>query len=149
MTNLADRVTLCQAWSTTRSFSKVERLFIFKSMSSCIDATCCSCDHAVKRTLDCLVVDVAAFGNNSHSVKSHEAVSNCWVAHLAARSKFCDQFVNTVEQNPGFLDQLIVSDEAIFSLNSEINNKCQEIRSAWRWHPATNPEPQQPCFSKF
>ena len=47
-----------------RSFSKVERLFVFKSMSSCIDATCCSCDHAVKRTLDCLLVDVAAFGNN-------------------------------------------------------------------------------------
>ena len=90
-------------------------------MSSCIDATCCSCDHAVKRTLDCLLVDVAASGNNSHSVKIHEAISNCWVAHHAARSKFCDQFVNTVEQNPGFLDQLIVSDEAIFSLNSEIN----------------------------
>ena len=47
-----------------RSFSKVERLFIFKSMSSCIDAICCSCDHAVKRTLDCLLVDIAAFSNN-------------------------------------------------------------------------------------
>ena len=29
--------------------------------------------------------------------------------------------VNTVAQNPGFLDQLVVSDEAIFSLNSEVN----------------------------
>ena len=37
---------------------------------------------------------------------------------------FCDQFVNMVEQNPaGFLDHLIVSDEAVFSLNSEINTR--------------------------
>jgi hypothetical protein len=41
----------------------------------------------------------------------------------AQRLAFCNQFVNTVEKNPGFLDQLIVSDEAIFSLNSEINTR--------------------------
>ena len=34
---------------------------------------------------------------------------------------FCNRIINTVAQNPGFLNQLIVSDEAIFSLNSEIN----------------------------
>ncbi len=31
--------------------------------------------------------------------------------------------MNTVVANPGFLDQLIVSDEAVFSLNSEINSR--------------------------
>ena len=36
---------------------------------------------------------------------------------------FCNRFVNQVEQNPGFLDHLIVSDEAVFSLNSEINTR--------------------------
>ena len=40
----------------------------------------------------------------------------------AQRLAFCTRLVNTVTQNPGFLDQLAVSDEAIFSLNSEINN---------------------------
>ena len=34
---------------------------------------------------------------------------------------FCDRLVHTVEQNPQFLDQLIVFDEAVFSLNSELN----------------------------
>ena len=29
--------------------------------------------------------------------------------------------INTVAQNPGFLDQLVVSDEAILSLNSDVN----------------------------
>ena len=41
----------------------------------------------------------------------------------AQRLAFCNQFVNTVEQNSGFRDQLIVSDEAIVSLNSEINTR--------------------------
>ena len=39
------------------------------------------------------------------------------------RLAFCNRFVNTTGQNPDFLDQLIVSDEAIFSLNSEINSR--------------------------
>ena len=34
---------------------------------------------------------------------------------------FCTRLVNTVTQNLGFLDQLVVSDKAIFSLNSEVN----------------------------
>ena len=34
---------------------------------------------------------------------------------------FCTRSVNTVAQNSGFLDQSVESDEAIFSLNSEVN----------------------------
>ena len=37
------------------------------------------------------------------------------------RMAFCNRLVHTVEQNPQFLDQLIISDEAVFSLNSELN----------------------------
>ena len=33
----------------------------------------------------------------------------------------CTRLVNTVAHNPSFLDQLVVSDEAIFNLNSEVN----------------------------
>ena len=36
---------------------------------------------------------------------------------------FCNQLVNTVEQKPQFLDQFIVSDEAVFSLNLEVNTR--------------------------
>ena len=39
------------------------------------------------------------------------------------RISFCNQLVNTVEQKPQFLDQFIVSDEAVFSLNLEVNTK--------------------------
>ena len=39
------------------------------------------------------------------------------------RLAFCNRFFNTTRQNPDFLDQLTVSDEAIFSLNSEINSR--------------------------
>ena len=39
------------------------------------------------------------------------------------RLAFCNRFVNKAEQHPDFLDHLIVSDEAIFSLNSEINSR--------------------------
>ena len=39
------------------------------------------------------------------------------------RLAFCNRFLDTVGQDPGFLDLLIVSDEAIFSLNSEINSR--------------------------
>ena len=39
------------------------------------------------------------------------------------RMAFCNQLVNTVEQKPQFLDQFIVSDEAIFSLNLEVNTR--------------------------
>ena len=39
----------------------------------------------------------------------------------AQRLAFCTRLVNTLTQNPGFLDQLVVSDEAILSLNSEVN----------------------------
>lgn len=41
----------------------------------------------------------------------------------AQRLAFCNRFVDTVDRNPGFLDQLIVSDEAVFSLNSEVNSR--------------------------
>ena len=55
----------------------------------------------------------------------------------AQRLAFCNQFVNTVEQNPGFLDQLIVSDEAIFSLNSEINTRnVRKYAAHGDGHPA-------------
>ena len=37
------------------------------------------------------------------------------------RMAFCNQLVNTVEQKPQFLDQFIVSNEAVFSLNLEVN----------------------------
>ncbi len=39
------------------------------------------------------------------------------------RMAFCNRLVGTVEQNPQFLHQLIVSDEAVFSLSSEINTR--------------------------
>ena len=39
----------------------------------------------------------------------------------AQRLAFCMCLVNTVAQNPNFLDELVVSDEVIFSLNSGIN----------------------------
>ena len=41
----------------------------------------------------------------------------------AQRLAFSTRLVNTVAQNPGFLDQLAVSDEAVFSLNSELNTR--------------------------
>ena len=115
-------------------------------MSSCTDATCCSCDHAVKRTLNCLLVDVAAFGNNCFT-KLSEIVGLLFMRNVL---NSVINFVNTVEQNSGFLDQLIVSDEAIFSLNYEINTRnVRKYAAHGGGHPATNPEPQQPCFSKF
>jgi hypothetical protein len=46
------------------------------------------------------------------------------------RLAFCNRFVNTVGQNPDFLDQLIVSDEAIFSLNSDEINSRNVIKYA-------------------
>ena len=61
-------------------------------------------------------------------------------SHHAARSKFCNQFVDTVEQNPGFLDQLIVSDEAIFSLNSEITTR--NVRKYAAHDDGTQPQTQ-------
>ena len=39
------------------------------------------------------------------------------------RMAFCNQLVNTVEQKPQFLDQFIVSNEAVFSLNLEVNTR--------------------------
>ena len=39
------------------------------------------------------------------------------------RLKFCNRLVTTVAQIPDFLDKLVVSDEAVFSLNSEINSR--------------------------
>ena len=41
----------------------------------------------------------------------------------AQRLAFCNRLLNTVAQNPDFLDKLIGSDEAVFSLNSEINSR--------------------------
>ena len=42
---------------------------------------------------------------------------------LVQRTAFCNQLVNTVEKKPQFLDQFIVSDEAVFSLNLEVNTR--------------------------
>ena len=36
---------------------------------------------------------------------------------------FCNRFVETIDHNAAFLDQLIVSGEAVFSLNSKINTR--------------------------
>ena len=41
----------------------------------------------------------------------------------AQRMAFCNRLVNSVAQIPDFLDKLVVSDEAVFSLNSEINSR--------------------------
>ena len=39
------------------------------------------------------------------------------------RLEFCHRLLNTVAQIPDFLDKLVVSDEAVFTLNSEINSR--------------------------
>ena len=39
----------------------------------------------------------------------------------AHRLQFFNRFLNTVTNNPDFLNKMIVSDEAIFSMNSEVN----------------------------
>ena len=39
------------------------------------------------------------------------------------RLEFYNQLVTTVPQIPDFLDKLVVSDEAVFRLNSEINSR--------------------------
>lgn len=41
----------------------------------------------------------------------------------ARRLQFCNRFVNTVANDANFLNKLIVSDEAVFSLNSEVNTR--------------------------
>ena len=41
----------------------------------------------------------------------------------AQRLPFCNRLISTVNQNPDFFDRLIVSDEAMFSLNSEVNTR--------------------------
>lgn len=41
----------------------------------------------------------------------------------AQRLAFCNRLVNTVACIPDFLDKLVVSGEAVFSLNSEINSR--------------------------
>ena len=41
----------------------------------------------------------------------------------ARRLQFCNRLINTVTNDPTFLDRLIVSDEAIFSMNSEVNTR--------------------------
>ena len=55
------------------------------------------------------------------------------------RMAFCNQLVSTVEQNPQFLDQFIVSNEAVFSLNLEVNT-----RNVLRYSPHG-----QCCRAKF
>ena len=52
---------------------------------------------------------------------------------------FCTRLVNNVAQNPGFLYQLVVSDEAIFSLNLEVNthNVIHDTPHGQR-HPANH-----------
>jgi len=51
----------------------------------------------------------------------------------ARRLQFCNRFVlNTVANDPNFLNKLIVSDEAIFSMNSEVKHlKCCKIFRIW------------------
>ena len=41
----------------------------------------------------------------------------------ARRLQFCNRFINTVTNDPDFLNKMIVSDEAIFSMNSEVNTR--------------------------
>eukprot|EP00111_Clytia_hemisphaerica_P017991 TCONS_00053258-protein len=41
----------------------------------------------------------------------------------ALRLQFCNDLVTKITNDPGFLNKLIVSDEAIFSLNSEVNTR--------------------------
>ena len=52
------------------------------------------------------------------------------------RMAFCNRLVQTVEQSPQFLDQLIVSDKALFSLNSEVNT-----RNVIKYAPYGNGQP--------
>ena len=56
------------------------------------------------------------------------------------RMAFCNRLVHTVEQNPQFLDQLIVSDEAVFSLNSYVNT-----RNVIQYAPYGNGYPADHC----
>ena len=56
------------------------------------------------------------------------------------RMAFCNRLVHTVEQNPQFLDQLIVSDEAVFSLNSYVNT-----RNVIQYAPYGNGHPADHC----
>ena len=54
----------------------------------------------------------------------------------AQRLAFCHRLVNTVEGRPDFLDHLIVSDEAVFSLNSEVNTRNTRMYAAYgNGHP--------------
>ena len=41
----------------------------------------------------------------------------------ARRVTFCNRLIENCRENPNFLDNLITSDEAIFSLNSEVNTR--------------------------
>ena len=53
------------------------------------------------------------------------------------RMAFCNQLVNTVEQKLQFLGQFIVSDEAVFSFNLEVNTRNVIKYSAYgNGHPA-------------
>jgi hypothetical protein len=55
----------------------------------------------------------------------------------AQQLAFCNQLVNTVVANPGLLDQLIVSDESVFGLSSEINSRnVNEYAEQWQWPSA-------------
>ena len=64
------------------------------------------------------------------------------------RIAFCNQLVNTVEQKPQFLDQFIVSDDAVFSLNLEVNTRnvirysemdiCSSFRSVCSRYRSSN-----------
>ena len=49
---------------------------------------------------------------------------------------FCIELVTKITNDPGFLNKLIVSDEAIFSLNSEVNTRNVVKYSAFGYgHP--------------
>ena len=39
------------------------------------------------------------------------------------RLTFCQQFINTTAQDPQFLSNLVTSDEAVFTMNSEVNTR--------------------------
>ena len=49
------------------------------------------------------------------------------------RLAFCNRLLQTVAQDPNFLDHLIMSDEASFSLNSEVNTHNVVKYAAWKW----------------
>ena len=63
----------------------------------------------------------------SENIKFHPYVlvrrQKLQVRDPAQRLAYCNRLIETITENPDFLDNLITSDEAIFSLNSEVNTR--------------------------